>query len=390
MVTPITDLIDSIRTMPPALLAIILIAGPTLAFFLAPSLGIGRRARTPATSSETLLWVCEGCHSANEMHQHRCYRCGRVQDATPDLRVVDSRGVMSLREAATIPGTAAAAATTAGAPAPAASAEPAAQVGVAGALGAKLHRWRVALIPPRAPAGPSYRIVATPPTVAPAARPATATSAGTGAAIGLATPATSLGSRPVAPTLAGPTPVATRAVARPTVAPIHITPTSGIRTAPAAAAALTPAAAAASSQAPAATPETGPTTRPAERPMAPAAPPVTIPETAVPVMTPAHPGLAVGASRPTFPGQPAIIGPRRIVTSDAVPPRVAAVPISLPPIAPGALALERPAYESVRAALAGAPSKPSPGPRPSAGEAVRTTPGVTARTTPDQVGSVPN
>jgi hypothetical protein len=94
------DLERAIGVPPAAILAIILLAGPTTVWLLYRFVVQPRTSRF-ADSELDLLWICERCHSANEVRAGRCYRCGldREAMASGDLKVVDRGGVVTLTAA---------------------------------------------------------------------------------------------------------------------------------------------------------------------------------------------------------------------------------------------------------------------------------------------------
>lgn len=94
-----TDAIENVQRslglVPPAILAIVFLAGPTLAWLLYRFVVQPRTRRYAADGSE-LLWICDRCRSANEVRSSRCYRCATERDAIVSLQVVDGDGIVSL------------------------------------------------------------------------------------------------------------------------------------------------------------------------------------------------------------------------------------------------------------------------------------------------------
>lgn len=87
---------NTVGIVPAALLAIILLAGPTTAWLLYHFVVQPRTSRYVASEVD-LLWVCEDCRSANEIRSSRCYSCGLERDEmVGDLRVVDEGGIVTL------------------------------------------------------------------------------------------------------------------------------------------------------------------------------------------------------------------------------------------------------------------------------------------------------
>lgn len=86
----------SLDLIPPAIFAIIFLAGPTAAWLLYRFVVQPRMRRYAADGSE-LLWICERCRSANEVRSSRCYRCALEREAIVGaLEVVDGDGIVSL------------------------------------------------------------------------------------------------------------------------------------------------------------------------------------------------------------------------------------------------------------------------------------------------------
>lgn len=87
----------AIGVPPAAIVAIVLLAGPTVVWVLYRFVVQPRTSRYDDTGLD-LLWICERCRSANEVRSGRCYRCGldREAMASGDLQVVDGVGVVTL------------------------------------------------------------------------------------------------------------------------------------------------------------------------------------------------------------------------------------------------------------------------------------------------------
>lgn len=95
-----TDAIDNVQRslslVPPALLAIVFLAGPTVAWLLYRFV-VQPRTRRYAGADSDLLWICDQCRSANEVRSSRCYRCAMERDEIVGaLQVVDGDGIVSL------------------------------------------------------------------------------------------------------------------------------------------------------------------------------------------------------------------------------------------------------------------------------------------------------
>ena len=95
-----TDAIENLQRilsqMPPAVLAIVFLAGPTVGWLLYRYV-VQPRTRRFAGDGSDLLWICERCRSANEVRSSRCYRCAMERDETVGaLQVVDGDGIVTL------------------------------------------------------------------------------------------------------------------------------------------------------------------------------------------------------------------------------------------------------------------------------------------------------
>jgi hypothetical protein len=78
-----------IGVVPPVLIAIVLLGGPTASWLLYRFVVQPRKVRMRG-NDRTAMWVCASCRSVNDLRMARCYRC----DATPDeaeLEVIDAR-----------------------------------------------------------------------------------------------------------------------------------------------------------------------------------------------------------------------------------------------------------------------------------------------------------
>jgi hypothetical protein len=89
---PIGEWIESFRTgiglVPPAVIAMVLLGGPTAGWLLYRFVVQPRTARMRAFARAT-LWVCPNCRSVNDLRLRRCYRCD-AQPADEDLELVDA------------------------------------------------------------------------------------------------------------------------------------------------------------------------------------------------------------------------------------------------------------------------------------------------------------
>ena len=77
-----------IGLVPPALVAVVLLGGPTAGWLLYRFV-VQPRARRIAVMNLSAMWVCSKCRSVNELRMTRCYRCDARPDET-DLELIDA------------------------------------------------------------------------------------------------------------------------------------------------------------------------------------------------------------------------------------------------------------------------------------------------------------
>ena len=81
--------------VPPVLIAIVLLGGPTASWLLYRFV-VQPRTRRLGGMDGTAMWVCPNCRSVNELRMKRCYRC----DALPveeELEVIDAHPTGPIR-----------------------------------------------------------------------------------------------------------------------------------------------------------------------------------------------------------------------------------------------------------------------------------------------------
>jgi hypothetical protein len=78
-----------IAAIPPAIIAIALLAGPTIVWVLYRYVAQPRTSRYGATE-DGAYWICDNCRSANALRRSHCYRCGFAPSITADIQVIDS------------------------------------------------------------------------------------------------------------------------------------------------------------------------------------------------------------------------------------------------------------------------------------------------------------
>jgi hypothetical protein len=93
MQLPIAEWIDSLRAgiglVPPALIAMVLLGGPTAGWLLYRFVVQPRTIRARAFERAS-FWVCPNCRSVNDFRLTRCYRCDS-RPAQADLEVIDAQ-----------------------------------------------------------------------------------------------------------------------------------------------------------------------------------------------------------------------------------------------------------------------------------------------------------
>jgi hypothetical protein len=84
----VTSLQDGLREIPPVVIALALLAGPTAALIGYRLIGMARRTPTSPDTGVAPLWVCQGCRSVNELRLSRCYRCGLEGNTADEIEVI--------------------------------------------------------------------------------------------------------------------------------------------------------------------------------------------------------------------------------------------------------------------------------------------------------------
>jgi hypothetical protein len=74
--------------IPPVAVALVLLAGPTVALIGYRLISAARRLKPAAEVEAAPYWVCHDCRSINELRARRCYHCGLGRDATPEIEVI--------------------------------------------------------------------------------------------------------------------------------------------------------------------------------------------------------------------------------------------------------------------------------------------------------------
>ena len=91
----ITALRTGIGLVPPVLIAIVLLGGPTAGWLLYRFV-VQPRTRRLAGMDGSAMWVCPNCRSVNELRLSRCYRCDASRDEA-DLEVIDAHPTGPIR-----------------------------------------------------------------------------------------------------------------------------------------------------------------------------------------------------------------------------------------------------------------------------------------------------
>jgi hypothetical protein len=88
----VAELVERLRAgigfVPPALFAVILLAGPTVGWLLYRFIVQPRYQRMLGGGDVDAMWVCTLCRSVNDLRVDQCYRCGARADEL-ELEVID-------------------------------------------------------------------------------------------------------------------------------------------------------------------------------------------------------------------------------------------------------------------------------------------------------------
>lgn len=75
--------------LPPIAIALVLLAGPTVALIGYRLVGVAqRRLQTSEEIEAAPMWVCHDCRSVNQFRDARCYRCGTAREAAGEIEVI--------------------------------------------------------------------------------------------------------------------------------------------------------------------------------------------------------------------------------------------------------------------------------------------------------------
>ena len=88
----LSTLIESFRRgfgeIPPIVIALGLLAGPTAALIGYRLVQVARRPGATTNTGPAPFWVCHDCRSINELRAGHCYHCGLGRDTTPEIEVI--------------------------------------------------------------------------------------------------------------------------------------------------------------------------------------------------------------------------------------------------------------------------------------------------------------
>jgi hypothetical protein len=74
--------------IPPVMVALTLLAAPTLLFIGYRVVGISNRTQVESALSAQPFWVCHECRSINELNHEHCYHCAVARDAQDELELI--------------------------------------------------------------------------------------------------------------------------------------------------------------------------------------------------------------------------------------------------------------------------------------------------------------
>jgi hypothetical protein len=88
----LSALIESFRRgigeIPTIVIALGLLAGPTVALIGYRLVRVAQRAGASDNVAPAPFWVCHDCRSINELRAGNCYHCGLGRDTTPEIEVI--------------------------------------------------------------------------------------------------------------------------------------------------------------------------------------------------------------------------------------------------------------------------------------------------------------
>jgi hypothetical protein len=92
----LTEIAESLRRgvqeVPPIVIALALLAGPTFVLIIYGLFSVARRMQGSSENVKaTAFWVCRDCRSINEMRLARCYHCALPRTSTREVEVLIDR-----------------------------------------------------------------------------------------------------------------------------------------------------------------------------------------------------------------------------------------------------------------------------------------------------------
>jgi hypothetical protein len=81
--------------IPSIVIALGLLAGPTVALIAYRLVQVAKRPGTTDNVEPAPFWVCHDCRSINELRAGHCYHCGLGRDTTPQIEVIIDAPVAS-------------------------------------------------------------------------------------------------------------------------------------------------------------------------------------------------------------------------------------------------------------------------------------------------------
>jgi len=88
----LSALIESLRrgleAIPPVVVVLGLLGGPTAALIGYRLIGVARRTPASPEPEAPRFWVCHACRSVNELRLSHCYRCATERDQIGDMEIV--------------------------------------------------------------------------------------------------------------------------------------------------------------------------------------------------------------------------------------------------------------------------------------------------------------
>ena len=88
----LSGLVESLQSglsgVPPMVIGLALLVGPTAAFVGYQFMSSSRRVQSAGDAEAVPFWVCHECRSVNQLRHSRCYHCGISRDASAELEII--------------------------------------------------------------------------------------------------------------------------------------------------------------------------------------------------------------------------------------------------------------------------------------------------------------